>query len=149
MASPRRYAIIGAGAVGNPRTISQLTSTAAIRPAIYDVQIGFASPADNSIQWRMRRYTAVGTSTAVTPRALDTGDPAAIATAGQNSSAEPTYTANSELIDEELNQRASYRWVAAPGGELLLPATANNGIGLETLHASATPTCRVTIHYAE
>lgn len=149
MANPRRYAIIGAGAVANPRTISQLTSAAAIRPAIYSVQIAFASPADNSIQWRMRRYTAAGTSTAVTPRALDTGDPAATATAGQNSSAEPTYTANSELIDEELNQRVTYHWVAYPGCELLLPATAANGIGLETLHASATPTCRVTMHFAE
>ena len=39
---------------------------------------------------------------------------------------DPTTTA--EMLRVPLNHRASYRWVAAPGGELVWPATANNGI---------------------
>jgi hypothetical protein len=89
-----------------------------------------ATVADNAGEYFLQRYTAAGTSTSVTPQALDSGDPAATATAGVNHSAEPTYTSNAVLLRLATNQRATFRWVAAPGYELKLPATAANGVGL-------------------
>jgi hypothetical protein len=148
MASPRRYASTGAAAVANPRTVIVINGTTAVRPALYDLNIGFASPADNSIEWIVQRITAEGTDTTVTPQPIDSGDPACATTSGENSTIEPTKTAGAELLDEELNQRASYRWVAAPGGEILCPAS-TNGLAAICIHASATPTARITLHFAE
>lgn len=148
---PRRYSIDGAQAVASPTdSVLGLTSASTIRPEIYDVILGSsASPADNAIQWLMRRYTAAGTATSVTPQALDPGDPAALAASGENHTAEPTYTSNSELMNLIANQRSTQRWVAAPGGEMKLPATAANGIGIEPTHSSFTGSTEATIHFLE
>lgn len=147
----RRYSIDGAQAVASPTdSVLGLTSTTAIRPAVYDVIFGSnATPADNALNWLMERYTAAGTSTAVTPQALDPDDPAATASAGENHTAEPTYTADSVLLNISANQRSTQRWVASPGGEIILPAATNNGAGLEPVHASFTGEVQATIHYEE
>lgn len=101
------------------------------RGKLYDAIFGSeASPADNPFLWRVARITAAGTSTAVTPQPLDPADAATETDAGENHSAEPTYTAGAILLHVPLNQRATFRWVAAPGGELVWPATASNGLGI-------------------
>jgi hypothetical protein len=108
------------------------------RIKIYDLIVGSeATPADNAFLFVHQRTTAAGTSTAVTPQALDPADAAAVAVAGQNHTIEPTYTSNAFLLTVPLNQRATFRWVAAPGGELLVPATASNGVGMSTPTSSA------------
>lgn len=96
------------------------------------------TPADNVLLWTLQRCTAEGTATGVTPTNVDPGDRAAQANVGENHTVEPTYTSNEELLEFALNTRATFRWVAAPGGELVCPATANNGWGMGSLHASAT-----------
>jgi hypothetical protein len=119
------------------------------RARVYDILLGSeASPADNAFLWRFRRCTAAGTSTGVTPRNLDPADATTEFDAGQNHTVEPTYTAGSELLEVALNQRATFRWVAAPGGELVIPATASNGIGVETPTASAV-TVTSTVYLCE
>ena len=126
----RRYSGYGSDTNTASTTQVELRSTTAIRPRIYDFLIGSnATPADNSGEYVFRRTTTAGTSTAFTPVALDPGDPSATGTFGVNHSAEPTYTANADLLHFATNQRATFRWVAAPMGELVLPAAAN-GVGL-------------------
>lgn len=112
-------------------------ATALRRLAIYDFTIGVeGAPASFANQWTFQRFTAPGTDTAVTPTALDPGDPAALIVAGANNTVEPTYTANAILAAKSLNQQATYRWFAGqPDQRLLAPATNNNGIGIQT------PTC--------
>lgn len=108
------------------------------RLKFYDFIFGSeASPADNSFLYIVQRCTALGTSTGVTPTALDPADAATESDAGENHTIEPTFTANLVLLSIALNQRATFRWVAAPGGELVTPATASNGIGVQTTTASA------------
>lgn len=147
----RPYAISGTRAVASPtQTLLSLISTAAIRPMIFEILFGSAAtPADNALEWLLQRFTAAGTSTAVTPQAIDPGDPAATATAGKNHTVEPTYTAGAVLLDIPLNQRSTQRWVASPRGELILPPTAANGLGLQPVHASFTGNVTSTIHYRE
>lgn len=152
MPSPgRRYSIDGQRAVNSPtKTLLGLTSTTAIRPGIYDLYIGSsATPADNAILWYIQRSTAAGTSTAVTPTALDPGDPAATATAGQNHTVEPTYTAGAILFHLALNQRATHRAILDPNGALMAPATANNGLAIYPVHSSFTGAVDGLIHYFE
>jgi len=149
-----KYAITGSQATvsGSYKTVLDVFATtgALRRGKVYDVLIGTnGTPADNYLQWDISRMTADGTGTAVTPQALDPADVAALATAKNNYSAEPTITAGSSLFNVGVNQRASYRWVAAPGSELLFPATANNGLALRALSGGYTGSATGDLMYEE
>ena len=119
------------------------------RGMLYDMIVGSeATPADNPFLWQVQRCTTAGTSTGVTPTALDPADAATESDAGENHTITPTLTAGAILLSIPLNQRATFRWVAQPGCELIYPATASNGLAVET------PTCGLvavtaTIHYIE
>src|SRR5262249_22783664 len=120
------------------------------RPWIYDAWVGAsATPADNAILWFFQRFTAAGTSTAVTPSAVDPADPAASCTAGQNHTRERTYTAGAILARLALQQPATHRFQLDPDAPLVIPATANNGLGLYPVHSSFTGNVDGTIHFAE
>lgn len=131
-------------------TAGNLVAGTTVRPRIYDFVVGQGgTPADNAMFWLLQRSTTAGTLTSVTPAKLDSADPVAIATAGQDATIEPTYTAANELLEIPLNQRASYRWVAAPGGEIVVPATASNGVGFQVKSAAYTGTADVSFHFEE
>lgn len=148
----RRYNVFGSDTNTASTTILALTSAATIRPRIYDLLLSSdATPADNAGNYSLKRYTAAGTATAVTPVALDPADPAALASAGKAHSAEPTYTAASDVLGPfAVNQRPTFRWVAYPEAEIVLPATAANGVGL-LVNAIAGSAVNVVVgfHYAE
>lgn len=138
-----KYSISGAGPSGTNITILALIGGTTRRPRLYEVGLGFTStPADTALDWALMRLTAVGTEgSGFTPVALDPADPAAAADGAMAHSVEPTYTANSHLVREGVNQRGKARWMANAGSELIIPATANNGIGLRSLAMSTgTPT---------
>lgn len=146
----RRYAIDGQDTNTDETSILGLTSAATIRPKIYDVMCtGYGTPNDYQAKYVLNRYTAAGTSTAKTPQALDNGDPASLASAGEAHSAEPTYTANAVLLVISRNMRHPYRWVAIPGREIVLPATAANGVGVLVKEVSTAWTDNVCIHFEE
>lgn len=107
------------------------------------------TPADNVVLHTLQRCTALGTSTAVTSTLLDLADRAAQAAVGENHTAEPTYTANTEVAEFALNTRATFRWVAAPGFEIITPATVASGVGWSALHASATTAWGVQAYWSE
>lgn len=121
------------------------------RGRVYDLILGSeATPADAAVLWVVQRYTAAGTSTAVTPNALDPADAAFGGACGENHTIDATYTAGAVALSVPLNQRATFRWVAAPGGELVYPATAANGFGIRTTAISTgTPAISATIHVDE
>jgi hypothetical protein len=148
----RRYHGRASAATGTNKSILTLISATTIRPMIYDVVIGsVATPADQAARFYLARFTAVGTEgSGFTPVALDPADPAALADYGCGVfTGEPTYTANAILLQISLNQRATFRWVAAPGGELKAPATASNGIGCYSLSSSSTQAHEVSFHHEE
>lgn len=128
----RRYSTNGTiAAVGSStKTMLDLISNATTRGRVYDFSVGTqGAPADNVMVYTVQRFTASGTFTAATMTANDGGDPAALLTSGSNNTVEPSYTANAILWTLGINQRASYRWVAAPLSEIVVPVTANNGVG--------------------
>ena len=148
----RKYAGNGAAAVGTNKTILTLISAATIRPMLYDLLIGSGvTPADLATIFHLERFTAVGTEgSGFTPEPLDPDDPASLADYGVGVfAAEPTYTAGAVLLKVPLNQRATFRWVAAPGGELVVPATAANGIGLTPIASGYSADVAATLHWEE
>ena len=126
------------------------TGATARRIKVYDVLIGTnGTPADNFIEWDISRVTTASTSTTATPQPLDQADASSLTTTTVNSSQFGTITANSNVFYIGVNQRASYRWVAAPGGELVSPATSSAGFQLRTRSGGYTGTATGTIHYEE
>ena len=147
----RIYSVRGSQNVnGTTDSVIAITSTSAIRPYIFDIIFGSsASPADNAIQWLLQRATAAGAGDAVTPQAADSQNPASTATSISNHSTEPTYTSAEILLDIVANQRSTQRWVAAPGSDLICPAIAANGLGLQPLHSSFTGLVESTMLFGE
>lgn len=127
-----------------------IAGVATARARVYEFTLSTGgTPADNAITWDAWRFTAAGTGTALTPSEVDLDGPVALMVCAQDHTIEPTYTATGELFEQIINQRATYRWVAVPGGELMIPASATGGIGWVAFHASYTGSAEVTAAWYE
>jgi hypothetical protein len=130
---------------------SILTAAASPRRfAMYDFMLGSeAAAADNALLWRLGRRTGTataGTAPAIVP--LDFTD--AVASTLVANQAPTTDGAGTDvLIQIPLNQRATFRWVAAPGGELVSSIAASNGYGFDTPTAPGTPAVTASIQVLE
>lgn len=119
------------------------------RIKIYDVLIGTnGTPADNFIEWDISRVTTNSTATSITPPPLDAADAVSVTTATINSSTQGTISVPNQFY-VGVNQRASYRWVAAPGSELVSPATSSAGFQLRARSGGYTGTATGTIYFEE
>ena len=118
-------------------TIVAATTT---RGRLYDFISGSdATPADAATKLGFRRISARGTQSAsVVANALDGADPAALLLYDTAWNINPTITATSEVLQVAHNQRATFRWVAVPDSELIIPATSGAGLALMSIVASAT-----------
>jgi hypothetical protein len=100
---------------------------------------GAPNATDGSVAWSVERCTTVGTAGAtVTPKPLNPADAACDAVASVMHSIEGTIAASyaDALLTMPINQRASQRWIAAPGSELIIPATNVNGIAVRAKSAT-------------
>jgi hypothetical protein len=141
------WSVFGAGQTSNNTLLSAGLACGATlrRGRVFDIVLGSAaSPNDGTFNVNLiRTSTGAGTSTAVTPTALDPGDAtAATATAGT------TFTVNPTLgviaLNLGFNQRSTMRWFAAPGEELVYAATQYAGLGVQP--ASPSPTASNIAH---
>lgn len=150
-----RYGVTGqqAAVEASPgETIVNLFNTATTRRAwlFYFALSCGGTMADQVQTVQVQRTTAVGTEGGgVTPAALDPGNPAAILDAGEDHSAEPTYTAASELWEQDMHVRATPQVQLQPDSHIVIPATANNGIGVRSFSANYTGGAKATMHYME
>jgi hypothetical protein len=103
------------------------------RISLYEMIFGSAAAAaDNTFEFEVNRSTTAATGTAVTPEPLDMADAACVALAKSNLTVQGTNTAGKIPLSAPLNQRATFRWLAKEGGELIIPATANAGFHINT-----------------
>lgn len=147
-----RFHGFSAAATGADVCMLNLFGASTIRPHLFDFTLGSsAAPADVAVQFGLRRTTAVGTETAgFTPVLIDPDGPVSLSDCGADWSTDPTDTANSELWVGSINQRATYRWVASPRGELKIPATASNGIAMWSIAVSSGVTIwETSFHWEE
>jgi hypothetical protein len=108
-----------------------------------------AAPADNNIVFEIQRHTTAATGSSVTPNAFDPADVAATCVVLENLSVQGTNTAGALLLSLPCNQKASVQWYALPGGEIVVPATANTGVHFNTPTAGSTPAITAAIHHSE
>ena len=98
------------------------------RGKVYDILVGTnGTPADAFIEWNLSRVTTSSTATFVAGPQLDSADAAHNGLATVNSTTSGTISVPN-LWYVGMNSRASYRWVCAPGSELVWPATSSNGL---------------------
>ena len=116
-----------------------LVGAATRRLKVYEIIVASdATPDDEASKFSLMRTSARGThSTTVTPNPLDPADPAAVAVFDTAWSVDPTITALSTLFQFAMNQRATFRWVAVPGSEIVIPATAGAGLALVSVVATS------------
>jgi len=115
---------------------------------IYEWEIGpAANSADETYLVQAKRQSTAGTWTAVTPSPLDAKTGASVTTAGRASTA--AGTAGVVLGQWGFHMRGGYRWVAIPGGELVVPLTFSNGIILEYVFAQGTSVLNGSIFFDE
>jgi hypothetical protein len=100
------------------------------RGRIYYLSAAFAggTPIDHVQGIAVQRTTATGTATPVTPVPLDGAAAAALLEANENHTAEPTYTAATELLDLGVHLRSVFQYFAK--SPWVIPSTANAGIGI-------------------
>ncbi len=115
-------------------TVASLASATTIRPEVIGIMLGAkGTPVDKALIWLIQRCTAMGTSTAVTPSALDPAfEGLHLAAFGSNHTSEPTYTsAKLPLPLPPIHEKNSLVWQVYAGEGIVLPATANNGVGIQ------------------
>lgn len=140
--------------VANVQGVGYLLAAAASprRAKIYDWSFGSASnpPVDVPfIHIAQRANSTSLASSARTPNALDQADTlASTIQASDTVTVDGTLTANAFDYQAPLNQRNSFRWVAAPGSEIVIPATANTGVMLG-LSAATTTTFNYGVMFEE
>lgn len=134
------------------KTLLALTAaTATLRRAwINDVTFGTnGTPADQAMQYDISAQTAAGTSTSVTPQLEDQADAAAGTVGSANFTAEGTITSASSRLNIAANARATVRWVAAPGQEIVIPAVNLSGFAMRAQSPGYTSTAVVTAFFWE
>jgi hypothetical protein len=133
------------------------------RGKLYDLLLGTAgSPADNYYEFDVGTITLGTTPAGITTLLISslsssfTLDPADInvtAAIHINSSAEVGIGSVVEKWYLGINQRASYRWVCAPGSEILYPANSSatnpNGLAIRGRSAAGTANMTATVMVSE
>ena len=127
------YSVAHQTAAGTDLGIIAIGSDGTVMVKMYDLIIGSdATPADLAGEFVVNRCTDTGTGgTAVTPEptSIQTAAASATATGGTYTTAQPTDTANCDLLMIGLNQRATFRWVAAPGMRCGIPRAGSTSRG--------------------
>ena len=126
------------------------TTSLVRRGKIYDILVGTnGTPADNAMEFSMGRMTAPSTSSIISAQPLDLADAVMASGAVANSTTEGTFTSSAEVFYVGINQRASYRWVAAPGSEIVYPATSSAGVALRARSPAYTGTATGMVYNQE
>lgn len=132
---------LGVGALNN-------NGTTARRAELFDLIVGSeGTPGDAAFLWSVERgNTALAAGTAVTPKPLDINEPASSIGAVETVTTNPTLETPAVILIP-LNQRSTFRWVASPGSELILPASTTASLVVRTT-ISAAVAVSVTMGYA-
>lgn len=103
----------------------------------------------SNFRWEVQRSTTASTGTSVTPEPLDSAEAACAAVLKSNLTVQGTNTAGKIPLTIPLNEQATFRWVANPGFEIIIPATANNGLHFNTPVSGGTPSAAATVVFDE
>ena|SRR3990167_9080634 len=122
------------------------------RLKLYEVIFGSAAtPGDQAVEYNLRRIddeNATPGGSAVTPAVLEEGATAAFSNAVEAPSGEPTFESG-QILELAVNQRATWRWIASPGSELICTAAEDTGFGIFSAAVTTAFAANFTMLYLE
>lgn len=131
-------------------------ATATLRRAfVYEYKVGpsgLPNATDCEIAWTVIRQTTAGTGgVSMTVNPLDAADAATGTVCLGSLTAEPTGAETGILDTIGANQRGTYQWQVNPNGpgELVIPATNLNGIGIRAKSSTYASTVNVGMKFRE
>ena len=130
----RSYGIQYSGANGSASHLAleiYMATAAGIRPKIFEFMISsHATPADQAQEYTLARAGTAAPTGGANPTIgpLEFADPAALATAYDAATGGDTLSTVLMMIS--VNLRASFRWVCAPGKEIVVPNTQYAAAGI-------------------
>lgn len=130
----------------------ELQGSAAMRASLFDFVIGTAAtPAEAANSYEVVRFTVAGVtpSLAAAEEPFDPLSPAAVAIAAGGTWATDPTPGNDVFGPFGLHQKATYRWVAQPGREIITAAAAGDGVYLGVKTANATVAITYTMVWFE
>lgn len=144
------YTDQGSNAVEATESLATYQSATTIKPELQDLVVGCGvTPADQATLFDLYRFsTDDGTGPSSTPEPLDPGDPAALGVFQTVHTVEPS-TIGAILLVLPLHQRATFRWVAAPGRGFKADNVATEGWGFRSLTATGTAVHNCTMIWEE
>src|SRR5271166_3884111 len=143
------------GAAGGYIELTALTGNVVCRGSIFEIGGGAdGAPNTNDCQivYSVVVTTASGTGVASVPNATDRSlstIPPARAQCKINMTTNGTFTANSTVWSEVMNQRNSFIWKANTGCELIWPATTANGFTIGALSPTYAAPVGITTYWWE
>ena len=119
--------------------------------ALYEFIIGHdAAPADNAYQYQIANVTnenATPGGGAVTPLNLVRNGRTSLSNAVEASTADATVTL--AFLEIGLNMRATFRWIASPGSEMICDDAEDNGWGIMCIQAATAVVGNYTLLFEE
>lgn len=104
----------------------------------------------SNFRWEIQRSTTAGTGTTITPSALDSADVASASAILRSSlTANGTLTSGAIMLTIPVAEQVTFRWVAPPGGEIVIPASANNGLHFMTPVCGNTPSAAAQVTFED
>ncbi len=122
------------------------------RGAIYYMAFSASGTMADQLQSvQVQRVTVGGTGATVdeNPAPVDSDAPAALLQFEQDHSVEPTFTASTELWEQDVHVRALAQVQLQPDGHLMIPAVADGGIAGRSFSANYVGGARATFHHHE
>lgn len=145
-------ATVGGIATATDKGIILVHGSAVIVVGINDIVVGGdGTPNDYSAEFQVNLSTDAGTGgQAVTETKLKQSGPApgGVSISGAWGTTEPADTAGG-ILHWGQNQRATFRWVALPGGEITNALAAADGVFLRTISLSTAWDVAATLHWIE
>lgn len=103
----------------------------------------------SNFRWEIQRSTTTATGTAAGVNALDPSDSTVNWDLKSNLSANGTLTANAIMMTIAIAEQATFRYVANPGSEIVIPGTPSNGLHFMTPVCGNTPSAAAQILFEE
>ncbi len=131
------YLTQGLKAIGATLTPLSIIGSASIQPRLmaFTLSTSGTPSTDQGVNVRLRRFTADGTGTAVTPAVTSSPQPASTSTSKSDYTVEPTYAAGF-LYDVAFNPRATFQWAAyTQDAEICSLVAAGAGLGFQIIGA--------------
>lgn len=111
---------IGSQAQTAAKTLIEIASAADAVSLVERLSIKQTSfDTSENLGTKTQRVTTTGTGTATTPEPLETGTAAFGGTVKTDMSAEPTYTAGTEILEDGFNVLSGYLWTPANDDEII------------------------------